>query len=162
MSVSRQQRAAIEDRRANVRRLLSSKATDHEIAAILSDQMRIEVSHDTVRRDRLFILAEWRERGHEALEDTIARERAELEAIEREAAINFASSKDPRFLQVRLAAKERLSRLLGLDAPTRREVIAQVTTTDADAIDPSKLTDEDLEALLIADRVRLKLAKGQG
>lgn len=106
----------ITDRRRKVARLLAKKITQVEIAKELG------VSQPTISRDVVAIEEEWKREYSEALELIRARELAELRDMERDAAAAFAKTRDPRFLQARLATKTRIAKLVGLDAPERREV----------------------------------------
>lgn len=120
MGISRGQRIRMGERRERVRTLLTTRASDRAIAATLSAEFGHEVSHDTVRRDRIAIMNEWREGLHEDFEAVQARELADLEAMEREAALAYERTRHPRLLRLRLDVKDRRIKLIGLDSASIR------------------------------------------
>jgi predicted transcriptional regulator len=105
-----------EERRIKVARLYLNKITQHEIAK------KLGISQGTVSNDLKAIKVEWKKEYAEILDERKAQELAELQSMERDAATGFAKSKDSRFLAVRLQIKGRISKLLGLDAPERKEI----------------------------------------
>jgi len=107
------QRFSIAERRRKVAALYA----DHVDQAIIAQQL--DVNPATISRDVAFIEAEWMVRSLVALDMRKARELAELDEIELDAATGYSISKNTRFLAIRLQCKERRARLLGLDAPAR-------------------------------------------
>lgn len=140
----RAEKVAIEDRRRKVARLLAKKITQAEIAE------ELRVSQPTISRDVKVIEEEWKREYAAELDAIRARELAELRDIERDAAAAFARTRDPRFLQARLSTKARIAKLIGLDAPERREVEIlnddRVVLLDAILEDAEDLDDARLSA----------------
>src|SRR5665647_2999589 len=107
MAVERR-RQQVSKRRATVAKLWTRRLTQEEIAAAVG------VDQSTVSRDIKALVAAWRE---EALADVTAvraRELADLDAMEREAAMAASADVSPqelaRLLEVRLRVKDRRSR----------------------------------------------------
>jgi transposase len=80
---------------------------------------QLGVSQATIARDVKILLTRWRETTLADLTELRARELADLESMERDCAILFAQSKDPRFMSERRQLKKRRADMLGLDAPVR-------------------------------------------
>jgi hypothetical protein len=80
---------------------------------------QLGVSQATIARDVKILLTRWREAVLTDLTELRARELADLESMERDCAILFAQSKDPRFMSERRQLKKRRADMLGLDAPVR-------------------------------------------
>ena len=84
---------------------------------------KLNVSRQTVSRDIKALESMWRKR---LIDDPVAvrsRELAELRDMERECAVQYAAStkKERGWVTTRLSVKERIAKLLGLDAPTKQE-----------------------------------------
>lgn len=80
---------------------------------------QLGVSQPTIARDVKILLTRWREAVLTDLTELRARELGDLESMERDCAILFAQSKDPRFMSERRQLKKRRADMLGLDAPVR-------------------------------------------
>lgn len=106
----------IADRRKKVAGLYLSRVSQNQIA------VKLGCSRQTVTQDVKALLIEWREERLGDVESLVVRELAELATIEQQAAQQFALAADPAWLMIRLRAKERRSKMLGLDAPTRTDV----------------------------------------
>ncbi|MHB8870286.1 MAG: hypothetical protein ACYC6T_18320 [Thermoleophilia bacterium] len=89
------------------------KMKQEDIAAQLG------VSQPTVARDVKILLSRWREAALTDITELRARELADLESMERDCALRFAQTKDPRFMSERRQLKKRRADMLGLDAPVR-------------------------------------------
>ncbi len=113
---SAKKRAEIAERRRRVAALYTRRINQEDIAR------QVGVDQSTVSKDIKAMLKEWREGALSDIADVRARELGELDEIERDCALQFAASKDPGWIDRRLKCKERRSKLLGLDAPERKEV----------------------------------------
>jgi transcriptional regulator with XRE-family HTH domain len=111
------QKVEREERRLKVQQLyFRMRLTQEEIAEQLG------VHQATVSRDVKAIVQGWRD---EYLGDTDlirARELGDLEAMERDAALEFQRTKEVRWMAERRHIKERRARLCGLDAPAGVEI----------------------------------------
>lgn len=121
----------LERRRAWIARNLARKMTQAEIAHLIAQApekggLGIEVSQATISRDLKVIEQEWKDAYAQDIDNMRADELAELRAMEREAAASFAaatnSSQRASALRARLAVKERIHRLMGMDLPRRVDV----------------------------------------
>lgn len=83
----------------------------------IAEQLR--VSQPTVARDLKILLSRWREAALIDVGEYRGRELAELAEMERDCALAFQATKDPRFLSERRLVKKRRAEMLGLDAPTK-------------------------------------------
>lgn len=138
-------RAEREDRRRKVARLYLNKITQAEIAE------KLGVSQPTICRDLKEIEREWRAEYAADFDARRSRELAELQEMEREAAAAFAlKRRDPRYLMARLAIKGRIAKLLGIDAPERKEVEilgdSRVVLLDAILDEAGDESEDDLPA----------------
>ena len=106
-------------RRRKVAGLYLRKVNETDIAA------RLEVSQATVSRDVKWLMQEWRRDAVADIAEMRGRELAELDEMERDAALQFASTKAPQWFLARLEVKKRRARLMGLDAPTKTDVRIQ-------------------------------------
>ena len=117
---------------------------------------QLGVSQPTVARDMKILLSRWREAALIDVSEYRGRELAELAEMERDAALAFQASKDPRFLSERRLIKKRRAELLGLDAPVR---IAGPgggpIQVQAVPVDLASLSDQELDVLeKIVERYR--------
>jgi hypothetical protein len=109
---------------------------------------QLGVSQPTIARDAKILLARWREAALGDLAELKGRELAELAEMERDCALEFQQSKDPRFLTERRLLKKRRAEMLGLDAPVRISGPGGgPIQVQAVPIDLSKLSDEELTTL---------------
>jgi hypothetical protein len=104
-------KAEIAYRRRLVAALYLSHVGEDEIAR------RVKVDQSTVSRDITWLKKQWTQQAVQDIDDFVIRELAELNEIEQQAAIEFGKSggQNPRWLAVRLLAKDRKYKLLGLD-----------------------------------------------
>jgi len=127
MAVERR-RQAVSKRRVTVAKLWTRRLTQEEIAAAVG------VDQSTVSRDLKALVTAWRKEALGDVTATRARELADLDSMEREAAVAASAKVSPqelaRLLEVRLRVKERRARLLGLDAPQRGKF--ELTLDDID------------------------------
>jgi transcriptional regulator with XRE-family HTH domain len=146
MSVERR-RQEVSQRRLTVAKLWTRRLTQEEIAAAVG------VDQSTISRDIKALMAAWQKEAVSDVTLVRARELADLDAMEREAAMAASVKVSPqelaRLLEVRLRVKERRARLLGLDAPQRREVTGKEGGAITHEYDFSCLSDEELEAEII-------------
>lgn len=108
-----QKAAEIAERRRVVASLLAKRMPQFEIAKTVG------VSTATISRDITAIKAAWLEEAKQDVEVVIARELAELEDMEDDAA---QAQSDPVWFEKRLKVKERKAKMLGLDAATKSEI----------------------------------------
>lgn len=119
--MSRQQDSAgREARRVQVMTLYLARWTQTQIAK------KLGVSQPTVNDDIRRARAEYRAERVDLLD----RECDDLEAMERDAAMGFARTRDKEWLETRLRIKKRRAELLGMDAPKRGEL--KLSTDDID------------------------------
>ncbi len=83
----------------------------------IAEQLR--VSQPTVARDVKILVSRWREAALGDVEALRGKEVADLFEMERDCALQFQNTKDPRFMTERRLIKKLRSELLGLDAPVR-------------------------------------------
>lgn len=102
-------RVNIIKRRAEVARLLARKLDQFEIADIM------KVSESTISRDIKALREQWLTSAKSTVEAMRAEELAELRLMERDAALQFAATKDPRWMAERRQIKARIASLMGLD-----------------------------------------------
>ena len=135
------------------RKLWTRRLTQEEIA------VAVGVDQSTISRDIKVLVAAWRETALGDVTDTRARELADLDAMEREAAMAASGDVSPqelaRLLEVRLRVKERRSRLLGLDAPQRQEVTRKGNETIRYDFILDGLSDEELEQAILEEAERI-------
>jgi hypothetical protein len=113
-----------------------------EIAAQLG------VSQPTIVRDLKILLARWREAALIDVSEYRGKELATLFEMERDCALCFQNTKDPRWMTERRLIMKRRAEMLGLDAPVR------ISGADGGPIqiqpvpiDPSSLSDAELALL---------------
>jgi len=119
MTVSAQKRTEIEHRRRQVAQLYLRKVTQEEIA------QKLGISQPTVSRDIYYLSQRWQQEALGDMDGRRGRELAELEEMERDCAMQFANAKDARWLSQRLRVKERIAKMLGLDAPRLVDLTTQ-------------------------------------
>lgn len=107
---------ALADRRRRVARLYLSKITQEEIAAQLG------VDQAQISRDLAYLRKEWAAVSITDTNTVRGQELAELRDMERDCAVNFLQSKEVKWLQERRRIKERVAKMIGLDAPTQVQV----------------------------------------
>ena len=112
--------AEIAARRVIVASLHARRLRQDEIA----EQLKVDQS--TISRDLAAISKEWREQARETLDETIARELAELSEMERDCALQFSSKKEVDWIDQRRRIKERRAKLLGLDSQKGRSFDGKV------------------------------------
>ncbi len=145
---------AILDRRRQVAALYLARQTQEAIAR------KLEVSQTTVCDDLATLREEWRQEQQADIAAIIVRELAELSEMEGAAAIQFASTHEPAWILARLKIKDRRARLLGLDAPEKREhsgpggaplcVVSEVVVELPAVIEPALPTEEKTPPAAIA------------
>lgn len=126
MSQTPREKAELAARRREVSKLYLQRYNQEEIAE------RLGISQPTVSRDVKFLTDQWKKDSEITIQETIARELADLNYMELEAALNYEASKpgegDPgrplsrqleKWAIIRLKIKERRARLLGLDQPQK-------------------------------------------
>jgi len=132
MTVSAKKRAELIDRRRKVAKLYLRKMSQEDIAK------KLGVSQSTVSRDIRYLTKKWTQEAIGDIDRRRGRELAELEEIEYDCAAQFASNKEPAWLRIRLRAKERIARMLGLDAPTGIDL-----TSKGEKLDPNVIVVRD-------------------
>lgn len=80
---------------------------------------QLGVSQPTVARDVKILVSRWREAALGDVEALRGKEVADLFEMERDCALQFQNTKDPRFMTERRLIKKLRSELLGLAAPVR-------------------------------------------
>ena len=107
-------RLRAEERRSRVAELyfrLGMRQTE------IAEQLR--VSQPTIARDVKILVSRWRDAAVGDVEALRGKELADLSEMERDAALQFQKTGDPRFLSERRLIKKRRAEMLGLDAPVR-------------------------------------------
>jgi predicted transcriptional regulator len=107
---------SLAERRKQVAQLYLRKQRQEDIAGVMG------VSQSTVSRDITYLRKEWEADAQEKIETVKGQELAELRDMERDCALQFSQTKDVRWLRERRQIKERIAKLLGLDAPQRQEL----------------------------------------
>jgi DNA-binding CsgD family transcriptional regulator len=106
------QRAEREERRLKVEQLyFRLRLTQQEIAEQLG------LSQPTVSRDVKAIVRQWVKEYVGDVAPIKARELGDLDAMERDCALELARTKDPRWMAERRHIKAQRARMLGLDEP---------------------------------------------
>lgn len=113
-------KSEIAQRQLIVARLMARKTPEAEIVTALK-KAELEASDRTVRRDMKAVRDAWLEEAAEEIAGLRARELGELREMERDCALMFSKTKDPRFMSERRQIKARIAALLALDAPQRIE-----------------------------------------
>lgn len=111
MAQSLEKKEALLERRAQVARLLLARTSQVNIAKVLG------VDRMTIVRDVKMLQDEWRKK---LVDDPVAlkaQELAELREMERETVTRYVSSHAGGEIDRRLKIKERIAKMLGLDAP---------------------------------------------
>jgi transposase len=80
---------------------------------------QLSVSQPTVARDVKILVSRWREASIGDIEAVRGKELADLSEMERDCALQFQNTKDPRWVTERRLIKKRRADMLGLDAPVR-------------------------------------------
>lgn len=150
-------KAELASRRQAVASYYLMRVDQNKIAELLG------ISQPTVSRDINFLIKEWKEESKAVIDDIIARESAELNNMEMEAANNYNKAKgrkpkyeddpgtpsDPqqmeRWMNVRLKIKERRAKMLGLDRPQKVELDANMKHSTANY---AEMTDDELQQAL--------------
>lgn len=133
---------AVMERRALVAGLLKRHITYTEMATQLG------VSRVTISKDVSAIKEQWREAAVDDVASMKGRELVELDEMERECALEYASAKkhDERvkWMSLRLDIKRRRAKMMGLDDP--------VVQINVDLIDRNlrDLSDSELNGLLVS------------
>ncbi len=108
----RHKKVEIQERRRKVAILyLQHHMSQEDIARALG------IHQSTVSRDLKALEEQWQKEAMQTIEKVKARELAELDMMEREAALQYQQTKSLKWFNARLKIKERRARLLGLDAP---------------------------------------------
>ena len=94
------------------------------------------ISQPTVSRDIKVLVKRWKEAALSDVDERRGQELAELEGMELDCAVQFSASKDVRWLGQRLRVKERIAKMLGLDAPEKRQVTGDVTINYTGNVNP--------------------------
>jgi IS30 family transposase len=111
------EKAEREERRLRVEQLyFRLRLTQQEIA----DQL--ELNQSTISRDIKVIVRRWVEKYVGDVAPIKARELGDLDAMERDCALELARTKDPRWMAERRHIKAQRARMLGLDEPQRQEI----------------------------------------
>ncbi len=138
-----QARLRVEERRSQVSEMyfrLGMRQT--EIAE------RLGVSQPTIARDVKILLARWREQTVGDVDALRGRELADLSEMERDCALQFQNTKDPRWVTERRLIKKRRAEMLGLDAPMRvAGADGGPIKVQAVPLDLTTLSDEELDTL---------------
>ena len=144
MAVERR-RQQVAERRATVAKLWARHLTQEEIAAAVG------VDQSTISRDIKALVVAWRAEALTEVADLRAREFADLDSMEREAAmaasVGRSAAELARLLEVRLRVKERRARMLGLDAPRRQEFSGLIATLSARDLNLKRLSAAELAEL---------------
>jgi len=115
----------IEQRRQMVGELYLRKLTQAQIGAQLG------YNQSTISRDIKVLETRWQNAAVESVDRRKAKELAELESMERDAIVRFNKSATElervRWFSERLKCKDRIHRLLGLDAPGRVDISGAIT-----------------------------------
>lgn len=80
---------------------------------------RLGVSQPTISRDVAYLVEQARQSASKDVDEHRARELADLDEMERDSAIQFQATKDPRWMTERRMIKARRADMLGLDAPSK-------------------------------------------
>jgi transposase-like protein len=102
-------KAAKEERQRKVAALYLRRVSQSEIAKQLG------VNQATISRDLQVLYKLWRAEAASMIDEHQARELAELDQMEQDAAIQYSQTKRRDWLDTRLKIKERRAKLLGLD-----------------------------------------------
>lgn len=110
----------IAQRRSQVAKLYVQRLSQQEIAKALG------VNQATVSRDVAAVKKAHLDAAKSSLDDMIARELAELDDMEGQCALMFLTNKHDVWIGRRLQIKERRAKMLGLDAPEKRDLSGEV------------------------------------
>ncbi len=118
------------------RRQVAARYVQHVDQQTIAEELGVDQS--TISRDIKALTQQWHREAVADIMSVKAREAAELDAMERDCAEQFRTTKDPRWITERRQIKERRAKLLGLDA--------QKAATNIQ-IPWDVLTDEQLERI---------------
>jgi hypothetical protein len=142
------------NRRKQVAALYLNKVEQIDIAA------KLKVSQGTVSLDLKALNKQWEEKAQADVSAIKARELAELDLMELEAAAQYQVAKKEKkelsalkYAAHRLDIKDRRARMLGLDKPAKVELDANLKHSKQK--DPSEMSDEELEQAIEDDRKKL-------
>lgn len=130
---TRQNEAEFTERQRSVFELIKEGLSYRAIGA------RLNVSHETVRRDAAFSLKNARKENADLAQSWVAIELARLDALH-ETIWQKALAADPIYIDRALKIAERRARLLGLDKPVKNDL----------TINLKEMSDEQLEQLVAA------------
>ena len=111
MATGRLKKVEIEDRRRRVAELLLQRVPQWRIAE------QLELPRWMVSRDQSALLKAWRIEAGAATGETVARELAELDDMERQVCERFEETHAIEWVNARLRIMERRAKMLGLDEP---------------------------------------------
>ena len=128
------------------RKVLKRAERQAQVAALYKKSMpmtdiakKLGCSSKTVSRDIVEMTETWRDQGIEDIKQAKIKILVQLEDINFQAAIEYAASKDAVFLLRRIQAIERISNILGINAPDK------LALTDPSGENPyQNLSDEEL------------------
>lgn len=128
------------------RKVLKRAERQAQVAALYKKSMpmtdiakKLGCSSKTVSRDIVEMTETWRDQGIEDIKQAKIKILVQLEDINFQAAIEYAASKDSVFLLRRIQAIERISNILGINAPDK------LALTDPSGENPyQNLSDEEL------------------
>jgi hypothetical protein len=123
------------DRRRQIAALYLARQTQTAIA------QKLGVSQQLVSLDLASLREDWKAEHRQDIDAIITREAAELDAMESQTAVKFATTGEVEWLNSRLRIKQRRAALLGLDQPARIDA-----TSAGQSLGGGRVT----EALLIA------------
>jgi hypothetical protein len=109
---------------------------------------QLSVSQPTIARDVKILVSRWREASIGDIEAVRGKELADLSEMERDCALQFQSTKDPRWVTERRLIKKRRADMLGLDAPVRLAgADGGPIQIQAVPLDLTTLSDDELQTL---------------
>jgi transposase len=109
---------------------------------------QLGTSQASIARDIKILLARWKEASLSDIREFRGKELADLAEMERDCALEFQKTKDPRFMSERRQIKKRRSEMLGLDAPVSISGPGGgPIQVQAVPLNPAELTDEELAVL---------------
>lgn len=136
MAVSRKKQVELDKRRQQVAQLYLRKMNQQAIADTLG------VHRSTVSRDICYLQKKWQKLAMADIEIRKSRELAELEEMERDCVMAYASNPIARWISLRLSIKVRVHTLLGLDAPSKVLIEDWRRELEEIGISPGELFDE--------------------
>jgi hypothetical protein len=109
---------------------------------------RLGVSQPTIARDIKSLVAQWRKASVGDIDALRGKELADLSEMERDCALQFQNTKDPRWVTERRLIKKRRADMLGLDAPVRLAgADGGPIRVQAVPLDLTTLSDDELDTL---------------